>query len=206
MLSFDIVIKAIPLIFGMKEILNDNKLKVKIKNIIFISLYTVVMLFMYFNNVLILMSIIILLILFIILKFIRSKYVNIRNDCYSILDNSCKNELLLMQYKKRVHEDKNHILIIRCMLDDSKNALHEYIDSLIDDEDNLNNEMIVELCYIKNIGIKNFLRAKISKIISLNANLELYSTTRMSLVHNWMSQSGSLHIDHFAADGNPSVY
>lgn len=176
MFSFDIVINIIPLIIGMKEILNDNKLQFKIRNIIFISLYTFVIMFLmyYLNYILGLMINILWVFLFIILKFISRKYVDIRNDCYSILDNNCKNELLLMQYKKRVHEDKNHILIIRGMLDDSKNALHEYIDSLIDDDDNLNNEMIVELCRIGNVGIKNFLRAKISKIISLNANLELY--------------------------------
>lgn len=174
MLNLDLVNLA-TIIIGVYYVINGNKLIIKIKNIIFISLYIVLIaLLSYFNHALILIIDIIMIFLIFIKKFIRGKYNGIRNEYYNALISNYNNQLLLTSYKKRLHEDKNHILIIRGMTNEKEDTLNEYIDSLIDDKDYLDNNYVAELCNITNIGIKNFLNSKISKILKLNASLELY--------------------------------
>lgn len=170
MLNLDLVNLA-TIIIGVYYVVSGNK----IKNIIFISLYIVLIaLLSYFNHALILMIDIMMIFLIFIKKFIKGKYNGIKNEYYNALTSNYNNQLLLTNYKKRLHEDKNHILIIRGMTNEKEDTLNEYIDSLIDDKDYLDNNYVAELCNITNIGIKNFLNSKISKILKLNASLELY--------------------------------
>lgn len=164
------LINLIALVFGIVEA-SDS---IKLKNIMFIALYIIVItLFLHVNYLLILIIDIILGIILFCRKTIKGKYKGIKKEYYDTLINNYRNESLLVDYKRKVHENNNHMLIIKGMLGE-KDTLCEYVDSLIDDKLNLDSALVTELCYINDIGIKNFLSSKLSKILSLNAKLELH--------------------------------
>lgn len=169
MASF-ILINLIETIFGIEKEADD----IKLKNIIFMSLYIIIVtLFLHVDYLFILIIDFIFGIVLLFRKYIKKKYKGIKKEYYDALINNYKNENLLVDYKRKVHENKNHMLIIKGMLGE-QDTLCEYVDSLIDDNVNLDNDIVTDLFYINNIGIKNFISTKLSKILKLNGKLELY--------------------------------
>lgn len=99
----------------------------------------------------------------------------LKNHYKEIFDYSKANEMLLVNYRKQVHENRNRLLIIKSMLKDkSKNkSIEKYIDSLIDESKNTKNTWIGILNPIPIPGMKNFINYKLIKMQDLGAEIEL---------------------------------
>ena len=83
-------------------------------------------------------------------------------------------EKLITKYRTINHENKNHLIIIRNMLETKEKGIEKYINNLIEEEVKVTNKWINNLQYIPVPGIKNFVNYKLNKLDSLNATIEIY--------------------------------
>lgn len=87
----------------------------------------------------------------------------------------CKlNEKLLNDYKMAVHENNNKLLIIKSMLSGKKKDLENYLNTIIEDEKQIQKNWINDLKYIPIIGVKNFIYFKLATLSDLGATLEIF--------------------------------
>jgi len=84
-------------------------------------------------------------------------------------------------YRKKVHENKNQLLIIKSMLSGSKKKeINKYIDELLENHNSdIRNYWISDLSYIPFSGIKNFLNHKLIELHELGASIEVYVSSEI---------------------------
>lgn len=117
-----------------------------------------------------------------------------------IFEYSKSNELLLVDYRKQVHENKNRLLIIKSMLKDKNKNVEKYIDSLIDDAKNMKNTWICILNPIPIPGMKNFINYKLTQMQELGAEIELTVSDDLANV-NISKMSMATHNDLYTVLG-----
>lgn len=104
------------------------------------------------------------------------------NHYQDIFEYSKANAQLLNDYKMQVHENKNRLLMIREMLDDSKNKTKQYIDDILkeikEDKDNTN-YWLTELKYIPLPGVRNFINCKLIQLKKLGAEIEVFVSSEL---------------------------
>lgn len=83
------------------------------------------------------------------------------------------NEKLVEEYRYRLHENKNQLLIIKNLCDGKSKELNDYIDDLIDIKSNVKHELISDLKHIALTSLKNFINFKIMEIEKKGINIEL---------------------------------
>lgn len=105
------------------------------------------------------------------------------NDYYKeIFEYSKANEELLKNYKMQVHENKNRLLMIRGMIDNSKKDTKKYIDGILKEinEDKSNtNYWLTELKYIPLPGVKNFINYKLIELKKLGSEIEVFVSSEL---------------------------
>lgn len=180
MTSF-IIMNVFIFLFFLKSFLKDSKYKLCKKSIIFICLLTILLYACFWHNFLIcLLLVILVLLVYFIKRRVNLKYINIKEVFKDMEINNANNECLITQYKKRVHENKNQMLIIKGLINDTE-RLNDYVNYLIEDE-NESSELISELNYLQMPGIRNFINSKINIISSLGADIELYISEELKNV------------------------
>lgn len=87
-------------------------------------------------------------------------------------------------YRKKVHENKNQLIMIRSMLDgNNKKELIKYINDLLEIHNNdIRNYWLSDLSYIPFSGIKNFLNHKLIELQDLGASIEVYVSSEIDSV------------------------
>lgn len=102
-----------------------------------------------------------------------------------IYEYSKANAELLNEYKMQVHENKNRLLMIKGMLDDSKKDTKKYIDSIlkeINDNKINTNYWLTELQYIPLAGIRNFINYKLIRLKDLGATIEVFVSSELEKI------------------------
>lgn len=103
-----------------------------------------------------------------------------------IFEYSKANEELLNNYKMQIHENKNKLLMIKGMLDDSVKNTSKYIDTIlkeINDNKNNNNYWLTELKYIPLSGIRNFINYKLIKLKDIGAEIEVFVSSELENIN-----------------------
>ncbi|MBQ8659288.1 MAG: GHKL domain-containing protein [Bacilli bacterium] len=104
----------------------------------------------------------------------ENRIVDIQRHYNDYVEYSKLNEELISNYKMRVHENSNRLLIIKGMIKGSKKDLEKYIDTLLEeDHADLQSNWLAELKYIPFPGIKNFINYKLNKLKKIGAEIEL---------------------------------
>jgi len=100
-----------------------------------------------------------------------------------IFEYSRANEELLTHYKMQVHENKNKLLMIKGMLDGPKKNLKRYVDEIIEElNDQNNNYWLTELKYIPLAGVRNFINYKLIKLKELGADIEVFVSSELEKI------------------------
>jgi len=108
------------------------------------------------------------------------KMEDLTNHYKEIFEYSRMNGKLLSNYKMQVHENKNKLLIIRGMLDDSKEDVKKYINEVLKEiEENNSNYWVTELRYIPLAGVRNFINYKLTKLKELGAEIEIFVSSEL---------------------------
>ncbi|MDD6223438.1 MAG: GHKL domain-containing protein [bacterium] len=103
-----------------------------------------------------------------------------------IFEYSEANGELLTRYKMQVHEDKNHLLMIKGMLDSPKKNIEKYIDNILEEmSENRNNSnyWLSELRYIPFAGVKNFINYKLNQLQNLGAEIEVFVSRELEKIN-----------------------
>lgn len=102
---------------------------------------------------------------------------------HEIFEYSKANGELLTHYKMQVHENKNKFLMIRGMLDGSKKSIKKYVDEILEELDEKNNNYwLTELKYIPLAGIRNFINYKLIKLKELGAEIEVFVSSELEKI------------------------
>ena len=99
-----------------------------------------------------------------------------------IFEYSKANGELITEYKMQVHENKNHLLMIKGLLDGPKKEVKKYIDTLlteITENKKQCNYWLSELKYIPLAGIRNFINYKLIKLKELGAEIEVFVSSEL---------------------------
>lgn len=102
-----------------------------------------------------------------------------------IYEYSKTNAELLSEYKMQVHENKNRLLMIKSMLNNSNKDIKKYIDSIlkeINDNKKTTNYWLTELQYIPLPGIRNFINYKLIKLKNLGAEIEVFVSSELQKI------------------------
>ena len=104
----------------------------------------------------------------------ENRIIDVQRHYNDYVEYSKLNEELISNYKMRVHENTNRLLIIKSMLKGKKHDLEEYIDTLLEEDNaDLQKTWISELRFIPFPGIKNFLNYKLNKLKKIGVEIEL---------------------------------
>lgn len=113
------------------------------------------------------------------------KIESLGNHYKEIFNYAQANGELLAHYKMQVHENKNHLLLIKSMLSESKDEVELYIDSLLKEfgsNKSLANYWISELRYITIAGIRNFINYKLGSLNELGAEIEVFVSSELERI------------------------
>ena len=89
------------------------------------------------------------------------------------------NEKILNEYKMQVHENKNKIIMIKSLLDESQEEAIHYIDTIIKEMHDSSNYWLTELKYIPLLGVRNFINYKLNKLKSLGSKIEVFVSNEL---------------------------
>lgn len=110
----------------------------------------------------------------------EKKMESLTNYYHEIFEYSRSNGELLTYYKMQVHENKNRYLMIRGMLDEPKKNVKKYIDAILEElTEKNNNYWLTELKYIPLAGIRNFINYKLIKLKELGADIEVFVSSEL---------------------------
>ena len=107
------------------------------------------------------------------------------SNCYNeICDYSKSSEELNYDYRMKIHENKNQLLLIRGMVKKNNNILLKYIDNLLDLSDSdVDNNYLSLLDRINIPGLKNFINYKLMILRKMNSQIELFVSEDISLIN-----------------------
>lgn len=106
----------------------------------------------------------------------ENRIVDIQRHYNDYVEYSKLNDELITNYKMKVHENSNRLLIMKSMIKGKKKDLEKYIDILLEEDQadlNKNKNWISELKNIPFPGIKNFINYKLNKLKKIGAEIEL---------------------------------
>lgn len=106
----------------------------------------------------------------------ENRIVDIQRHYNDYVEYSKLNDELITNYKMKVHENSNRLLIMKSMIKGKKKDLEKYIDTLLEEDQadlNKNKNWISELKNIPFPGIKNFINYKLNKLKNIGAEIEL---------------------------------
>lgn len=106
----------------------------------------------------------------------ENRIVDIQRHYNDYVEYSKLNDELITNYKMKVHENSNRLLIMKSMIKGKKKDLEKYIDTLLEEDQadlNKNKNWISELKNIPFSGIKNFINYKLNKLKNIGAEIEL---------------------------------
>lgn len=106
----------------------------------------------------------------------ENRIVDIQRHYNDYVEYSKLNDELITNYKMKVHENSNRLLIMKSMIKGKKKDLEKYIDTLLEEDQadlNKNKNWISELKNIPFPGIKNFINYKLNKLKKIGAEIEL---------------------------------
>lgn len=92
------------------------------------------------------------------------------------------NDLLVSNYRSKVHENQNQLIIIKSMIKGKKKDLEKYINNLLDEDEKVNNKWINDLKSVPLIGIKNFINYKLNEIEKTGAIIEIYISQELEKI------------------------
>ena len=106
------------------------------------------------------------------------------SNCYNeICDYSKSSEELNYDYRMKIHENKNQLLLIRSMVRKSNKKLITYIDNLLDlNNKDVDNSYLSILDKLNIPGLKNFINYKLMVLRKMNAQIELYVSDDVLLI------------------------
>ncbi|MBR6949735.1 MAG: GHKL domain-containing protein, partial [Bacilli bacterium] len=106
------------------------------------------------------------------------------SNCYNeICDYSKSSEELNYDYRMKIHENKNQLLLIRSMVRKSNKKLITYIDNLLDlNNKDVDNSYLSILDKLNIPGLKNFINYKLMVLRKMNAKIELYVSDDVLLI------------------------
>lgn len=108
---------------------------------------------------------------------------SVSEDYNEVTRYSKLNEELNINYRKKVHENKNQLLIIRGMINGKRRDLEEYVDCLLDDHnEKVDNYWLSDLSHIPLPGVKNFLNCKLAKLKKIGANIEIFVSNELESI------------------------
>ena len=161
----------------LKLVKNEKVYIIVITSFLIIAIATILFNFIYYDNNLILLLIICLTLLLSFVYFIikdiniENNYLNIYGKYNSSLEALKSYEDILDKYKVSNHENKNQLLTIRHMLGkEQKNDVSKYIDGLIKNEYQDNEELMMETTKIPAGGLRALIYSKL--IYMKNNNIE----------------------------------
>ena len=108
---------------------------------------------------------------------------------------SKNNDELVTNYRSLNHENKNHLIIIKSMISETKQELEKYIDNLIMSETKINNKFLNDLKYIPLPGIKNFVNYKLIQLENINTIIEIYISKEIEKIIG--SKIDIINLDNF---------
>ena len=106
----------------------------------------------------------------------ENRIVDIQRHYNDYVDYSKLNDELITNYKMKVHENSNRLLIMKSMIKGKKKDLEKYIDTLLEEDQadlNKNKNWISELKNLPFPGIKNFINYKLNKLKKIGVEIEL---------------------------------
>ena len=106
----------------------------------------------------------------------ENRIVDIQRHYNDYVEYSKLNDELITNYKMKVHENSNRLLIMKSMIKGKKKDLEKYIDTLLEEDQadlNKNKNWISELKNLPFPGIKNFINYKLNKLKKIGAEIEL---------------------------------
>lgn len=83
------------------------------------------------------------------------------------------NDELINDYKMKLHDVNNRLLVIRGMLSKKDKEVINYIDSVLDNNNTFSNYVFDDLRYLTFPGIKMFINSKLNYMKSLGTDIEL---------------------------------
>ena len=126
--------------------------------------------------------IILILVTSIVFSIDRNNKLTSLSDYYNeIYEYSKLTEELNYDYRAKLHENRNQLLLIRSMTRKNNKKLNIYLDRLLD----LNNELmdncyLSDLSYIPFPGIKNFINYKLMELKNKNALIEIFVSDELN--------------------------
>lgn len=113
----------------------------------------------------------------------EKKMESLTNYYQEIFEYSRANGELLTQYKMQVHENKNKFLMIKGMLDGPKKNVKKYVDEIIEEiNEKNNNYWLTELKYIPLAGVRNFINYKLIKLRELGTEIEVFVSSELEKI------------------------
>ncbi len=98
--------------------------------------------------------------------YLQQKFLSMKKDCVLT-------DRLNLDYRRKVHENRNHLLLIKYM--DYKEEINHYVDSLLGEKElNQNHYWVSELSYLHLPGIKDFLTDKLDQLNDMGATIEVF--------------------------------
>lgn len=106
----------------------------------------------------------------------RNNKLDSLNNCYNeVYEYSKLSEELNLDYRLRLHENKNQLLLIDSMINSNNVKLKKYINYLLEqNRKKIDNYHLSELTYIPFPGIKNFINYKLAELNNLGATIEVF--------------------------------
>ncbi len=94
------------------------------------------------------------------------------------------NDDLNLEYRRRVHENKNQLLLIKSMVKEKKfKDLEKYVNRLLDNhKEDIKNCWLCDLQHIQTPGIRNFLNYKLIELKNLGATIEIFISNELDNV------------------------
>lgn len=120
-------------------------------------------------------SIIVMLIIVLIFSMDKeAKYNLITNYYNEIFEYSKLNEDLNVEYRMRLHENKNQLLLIKGMNNGKNKELESYVDKLLDEHNkDIRNYWLSDLKHLPLLAVRNFLNYKLVELKNLGAVIEV---------------------------------
>lgn len=196
---FDCLVSTLLYIITRYKIFSNLVKQLK-KSLIFSKVYYLIILFLFvmlgigsiFTSLYlkeqILLSLVINVICLIIYAFIiilvfkyQDKYYRINLKYNNSLENLDAQEAIIENYRVINHENKNHLLTIKAMSKNKK--INDYVDSLIKEKSNYNDEIIKETIKLPTGGMRGLIYSKMiymkEKNINCNLNIDKRITSKL---------------------------
>ena len=106
----------------------------------------------------------------------------LRERVYVMEKNSILSDQINFDYRKKVHENKNHLLLIKSM--DYKEDITNYVDHILGSKNNDPKYWIHDLEYLHLPGMKEFLHFKLDELYDMGATIELYVSDELNKIQN----------------------